>query len=48
MQKKKKHNKNVMFGKSKWNSIKSTILKKLIDNEISHDDFTTIINGKRN
>ena len=46
--KKKKHNKIVMLARSKLNSIESTIYKALIDNEISHEDFTTIIIEKRN
>ena len=46
--KKKKHNKIVMLARSKLNSIESTIYKALIDNEISHEGFTTIIIEKRN
>ena len=42
--KKKKHNKIVMLARSKLNSIESKISKALIDNEISHEDFETIIN----
>ena len=37
-----------MFARSKLNSIESTISKVLINNEISHEDFTTIINEERN
>ena len=33
-----------MPAKSKLNSIESEISKALIDNEISHEDFETIIN----
>ena len=37
-----------MLGRSKINSIKMIISKALIDNEISHEHFTTIINEKKN
>ena len=46
--KKKKHNKIVMLARSKLNSIESKISKTLINNEISHEDFMTIINEERN
>ena len=42
--KKKKHNKIVMLLRSKLNSIESKISEALINNEISHEDFITIIN----
>ena len=42
--KKKKHNKIVMLARSKLNSIENKIFKALIDNEVSHEDFETIIN----
>ena len=42
--KKKKHNKIVMLARSKLNSIEGKISKALIDNEISHEDFMTIVN----
>ena len=42
--KKKKHNKIVMLARSKLNSIESKISEALINNEISHKDFMTIIN----
>ena len=45
--KKKKHNKIIMLARSKLNSIESKISKVLMDNEISHEDFTTIINEKK-
>ena len=45
--KKKKHNKIVMLARSKLNSIESKISKALIDNEISHEDFETIINEEK-
>ena len=37
-----------MLARSQLNSIESAISKALIDNEISHEDFTTIINEERN
>ena len=42
--KKKKHNKIVMLARSKLNSIESKISEALINNEISHEDFMTILN----
>ena len=42
--KNEKHNKTVMLARSKLNSIESKISKALMDNEISHEDFETIIN----
>ena len=42
--KKKKHNKIVMLARSKLNSIESKIYVALINSEISHEDFMTIIN----
>ena len=41
--KKKKHNKVVMSARSKLNSIESKTSEALTDNEISHEDLTTII-----
>ena len=46
--KKKKHNKIVMLARSKLNSIESKISEALINNEISHEDFETIINKGKN
>ena len=46
--KKKKHNKIVMLARSKLNSIESKISEALINNEISHEDFMTIINEEKN
>ena len=46
--KKKKHNKIVMLARSKLNSIESKISEALINNEISHEDFITIINEEEN
>ena len=37
-----------MLARSKLNSIKSKISEALINNEISHEDFMTIINKERN
>ena len=45
--KKKKHNKIVMLARSKLNSIESKISEALIDNEISHEDFMTILNEEK-
>ena len=45
---KKKHNKTAMLGRSKLNSIESKISEALINNEISHEDFMTIINEEKN
>ena len=46
--KKKRHNKIVMPARSKLNSIESKISEALINNEISHEDFMTIINEEKN
>ena len=46
--KKKKHNKIVMLARNKLNSIESKISEALINNEISHEDFMTIINEQKN
>ena len=45
--KKNKHNKIVMLATSKLNSIESKISEAMINNEISHEDFITIINDER-
>ena len=45
--KKKKHTKIVMLARSTLNSIESKISEALINNEISHEDFATIINEKK-
>ena len=45
--KKKKHNKTVMLARSKLNSIESKISEALINNDISFEDFMTIINGEK-
>ena len=36
-----------MLVRSKLNSIQSKISEAVINNEISHDDFMTIINGEK-
>ena len=46
--KKKKHNKIVMLARSKLNNIESKISEALMNNQISHEDFMTIINEERN
>ena len=46
--KKKKHNKIVILARSKLNSIGSKISQALINNEMSHEDFATIINEEKN
>ena len=45
--KKKKHNKAVMLARSKLNSVESKISEALINNDISHEDFMTIINEEK-
>ena len=44
---KKKQHKIVMLARSKLNSIESKISESLINNEISHEDFITIINEEK-
>ena len=46
--KKKKHNKIVMLARSKLNSIESKLPEALMNNQISNEDFMTIINEERN
>ena len=46
--KKKKHNKIVVLARSKLNNIERKISEALINNQISHEDFITIINEERN
>ena len=45
--KKKKHNKIVTLARSKLNSMESKISEALINNEISHEDFMTILNEEK-
>ena len=42
--KKKKHNETVMLAKSKLNSIETLMSQPLIDLNISHEEFKTIVN----
>ena len=42
--KKKKHDKILMFAKSKLNTIETLVSKALSDMEISHEGFITILN----
>ena len=44
--KNKKHGKIIMLAKSKLNSIEALVSKALIDLEISHEEFTTILKEK--
>ena len=46
--KKKKHDKILMFAKSKLNSIETLVSQALIDMEISHEEFMTILREKNN
>ena len=46
--KKKKHNKIIMIARCKLESIESKISEALINYQISHEDFITIINEERN
>ena len=43
---KKKHNKIVILAKIKLNSIKTLISQALIDIEVTHEEFKTIINER--
>ena len=44
--KKKKHDEILMLAKSKLNSIDALISQSLIDMDISHEEFITILNEK--
>ena len=44
--KKKKHDQLLMLAKSKFNSIETLISQALIDLNISHEEFTMILNEK--
>ena len=46
--KNEKHNKIVMLARSKLNSIESKVSEAVMNNQISHEDFLTIINEERN
>ena len=43
-----KHNKIVMLARSKLNSIESKISEALVNNQISHEGFMTIISEEKN
>ena len=43
----KKHDKIVMLARSKLSNIESKISEALINSEISHEDFMTIINEEK-
>ena len=45
--KEKKYIKIVLLAKSKLNSIEKIVSKALIDFDISHDEFTVVINEKQ-
>ena len=45
---KKNKNRMVMLARSKLNSIENKISEALINNEISHESFMTIINEEKN
>ena len=45
---KQKHNKIFMLAKSKLNSIEILVIQALIDLEISHEEFKTIVNEEEN
>ena len=44
--KKKKHDQLLMLAKSKFNSIETLISQALIDLDISHEEFITVLNEK--
>ena len=46
--KRQKHNKIVMLARSKLYNIESKISEELMNNQVSHKDFMTIINEERN
>ena len=46
--KNKKHNKTVVLARGKLNSIESKISEAVINNDISNEYFTTIINKEKN
>ena len=45
--KKRKHNKIVVLARSKLNSLESKISETMMNNQISHEDFRTIINEEK-
>ena len=46
--KNKKHNRIIILGRSKLNSVESKVSEALVNNEISREDFLTIINEEIN
>ena len=44
--KKKKHNETIMLARSKLNSIETLMSQALIDLNINHEEFKTIVNEK--
>ena len=44
--KEKKHDRILMLAKSKLNSIETLVIQALIDMEISHEEFITILKEK--
>ena len=44
---KRKNNNTIMLARSKLNSTENKISKALMDNEISHEDYETIINEEK-
>ena len=46
--KKKKHNKIIVLAKSKLNSIETFMSQALIDLDISHEEFKTVVDEKEN
>ena len=46
IKKKKKHDQILMLAKSKYNSVETLISQALIDMDISHKEFITILNEK--
>ena len=48
MRKRKGNSKTVSLAKSEINSTESTIYKELIENEISHEELTIIVNEAEN
>ena len=47
MKKRKKHDKIVLLGKVKWNTIKKVISKALFDSYNSHEEFISVNNVLR-
>ena len=46
LSKEKKHDRILMLAKSKLNSIETLVIQALIDMEISHEEFITILKEK--